>query len=115
MLAASLANPALAAVSAYGDKAAFQADSGATQATVPYTVGSGTHTFGSVAFAAPVQAFGFEFVEPQFDPNVNASFVDSTFTVTLRQDSTAVGSLSFNAPRPAGRFGWPAWPAVRRS
>lgn len=138
LLAASLATPAFAAVSAYSDKAVFLADSSATQATVPYTAVSGTHTFGSVtfaaaagsslvfgewtarlpglelamnsfenldvSFAAPVLAFGFDFVEPQLDPNVNGTFIDSTFTVTLLQSGTAVGSFTFNAPNDVAAF-----------
>ena len=36
----------------------------------------------SMQFAAPVYSFGFDFVEPELDPLVNATFVDSTFTVT---------------------------------
>jgi hypothetical protein len=38
----------------------------------------------------PVFALGFDIVEPQFDPNINAPFVDSTFTITLRLGATAV-------------------------
>ena len=57
-----------------------------------------------VAFAAPVHAFGFDFVEPQFDPNIGDTFQDSTFTVTLRQGTTAVGSFTFNAPNDVAAF-----------
>lgn len=49
-----------------------------------------------VAFAASVYAFGFDFVKPKFDPNIGAPFTDSTFTVTLRQGATDVGSFTFN-------------------
>jgi hypothetical protein len=140
LLAASLANPAQAAVSAYSDKASFLADSSATQATLAFSTGvlgtsvtSGSVTFNQVgastiafgdwtsrlpgteistssfenldvAFATPVQAFGFDFVEPQFDPNVNAAFVDSTFTVTLLQGASPVGSFTFNAPNDTAAF-----------
>jgi hypothetical protein len=140
LLAAALANPAQAAFSTYSDKAAYLADSGATQATQAYgsgvlgtSVTSGSVTFNQVGpstiafgdwtsrlpgneistssfenldvvFATPVQAFGFDFVEPQFDPNVNASFVDSTFTITLLQNSTVVGSFTFNVPNDTAAF-----------
>jgi hypothetical protein len=57
-----------------------------------------------LAFTTSVQAFGFDFVEPQFDPGINASFVDSTFTVTLRQGNTTVGSFTINAPSDVAAF-----------
>jgi hypothetical protein len=57
-----------------------------------------------VAFNAPVYAMGFDFVEPEFDPWVNASFVDSTFTVTLSQGASVVGSFQFNAPNDTAAF-----------
>jgi hypothetical protein len=57
-----------------------------------------------VAFAAPVHSFGFDFVEPQFDPNVGDTFQDSTFTVTLRQNITSVGTFTFNAPNDQAAF-----------
>ena len=57
-----------------------------------------------VSFAAPVHSFGFDFHEPHFDPNVNAPFQDSTFTVTLLQGSTVVDSFTFNAPDDVAAF-----------
>ena len=51
-----------------------------------------------VTFEAPVEAFGFDFVEPRFDPNINAPFVDSTFTVSLISANTVIDSFTFNAP-----------------
>ncbi len=58
----------------------------------------------NAAFTAPVYAAGFDFVEPQFDPNVNSSFVDSTFTVTVKNGATILGSFSFNAPNDVAAF-----------
>jgi len=60
---------------------------------------SGTENL-DVDLAAPVFSFGFEFVEPQFDPNTSG-FVDSTFEVTLISGGaggSVIGTLSFNAP-----------------
>jgi hypothetical protein len=51
----------------------------------------------NVQLAQPAFALGFDFVEPQSDPLVNAPFVDSTFTVTLFSGATNVGSFTFNA------------------
>ena len=51
-----------------------------------------------------VHSFGFEFVEPEFDPKVNATFVDSTFTVTLLSGATDVDSFTFNAPNDQAAF-----------
>lgn len=56
------------------------------------------------ALAAPVHALGFDFVEPQNDPLVNAPFVDSTFTVTLLQGAVTVGSFTFNAANDSAAF-----------
>jgi hypothetical protein len=54
--------------------------------------------------AGPVFSLGFDFVEPQFDPQVNAPFVDSTFTVTVRAGATSLFSFTFNAPNDAASF-----------
>jgi hypothetical protein len=45
-----------------------------------------------------VFSFGFEFVEPENDPGINAPFVDSTFTVSLLSGATNVDSFMFNVP-----------------
>jgi len=58
----------------------------------------------NVALAAPVRALGFDFVEPQHDPNVNAPFEESTFTVTFLNGATAVDSFTFNAPNDVAAF-----------
>ena len=49
-------------------------------------------------------AFGFDFVEPQFDPNINSSFVDSTFMVALVDGGSTVDSFTFNAPNDIAAF-----------
>jgi PEP-CTERM motif-containing protein len=64
---------------------------------------SGTENL-NATFAAPVFSAGFQFVEPQFDPQVNGPFVDSTFTVTLKSGAAIVGSFTFNAPNDAASF-----------
>jgi MYXO-CTERM domain-containing protein len=58
----------------------------------------------NLALASPAYAIGFDFVEPEHDPLVNAPFVDSTFTIGLFKGSTAVGSFSFNAPNDSASF-----------
>ena len=65
--------------------------------------GSGDESIDAV-FAAPVFSAGFDFVEPEFDPNVNSGFVDSTFEVTLRNGVASVGSFTFNAPNDTAAF-----------
>lgn len=66
----------------------------------------------NVSSASPIGSFGFDFVEPQFDPNVNAAFIDSTFTVSLFNGANGIGSFTFNAPtiRPPS---WVSRPARR--
>ena len=64
---------------------------------------SGTEDL-DVTLAAPVGALGFDFVEPEFDPNANAPFVDSTFHVTLLNGVTSVGSFNFNAANDIAAF-----------
>lgn len=49
-------------------------------------------------------SFGFDFVEPQNDPNVFAPFVDSTFTVTLKDSGAFVDEFTFNAPNDTAAF-----------
>ena len=56
-----------------------------------------------VTLPSAVSAFGFDFVEPHFDPNVDFNpnvdaFVDSVFSVTLFQGRLPLGSFTFNAP-----------------
>lgn len=58
----------------------------------------------NVALVGSVHAMGFDFVEPQTDPLVNAAFVDSTFTVTLLQGAAPVGVFTFNAHNDSTAF-----------
>ncbi len=51
-----------------------------------------------------IYAFGFEFVEPKNDPNVNATPVDSSYTVSLYDESQIVGTFGFNAPEDQAYF-----------
>ncbi|MBN8644881.1 MAG: hypothetical protein J0L61_06510 [Planctomycetes bacterium] len=55
-------------------------------------------------FAAPVFAAGFRFVEPQFDPNVNAPFSESTFRVTLLNAGSAVHTFDVTRPNDVATF-----------
>ncbi|MFQ5600602.1 MAG: hypothetical protein ACE5G2_08610 [Candidatus Krumholzibacteriia bacterium] len=59
---------------------------------------------------SPVFALGFDFVEPESDPFVNAPFVDSTFEVSLFNGAQPVDSFTFNAPNDVAAFvgGWGA-------
>ncbi len=57
-----------------------------------------------VDLSIPTYAIGFDFVEPENDPNVNGDFVDSTFTVTLLRGSTFIDSFTFNAPNDVAAF-----------
>lgn len=58
----------------------------------------------NIALAAPVFSFGYDIVEPEFDPNINAPFVDSSFTVTLSLGGTTVASFSFNPANDTAAF-----------
>ncbi len=58
----------------------------------------------SFDLAEPAYAFGFDFVEPEFDPNIFAPFVDSTFTVRLLSGDAEVGLFTFNAPNDVASF-----------
>ncbi len=60
-----------------------------------------------IALDAPAYALGFEFVEPEFDPLVNAAFVESTFTIAI----AGVGSFAFSPPNDAGAF-FGVWSSV---
>ena len=51
-----------------------------------------------------ISSFGFDFVEPQFDPNVNDPFLESTFAVTLLNGAMPVGSFTFERPNDSAEF-----------
>lgn len=60
------------------------------------------------AFASPVYSAGFDFIEIENGPQLNAGagqgFVDSTFSVTLKSGSAARGTFTFNAPSDVASF-----------
>lgn len=58
----------------------------------------------NIALAAPVFSFGYDIVEPQFDPNINAPFVDSLFQVTLSLGGATVTSFTFNPANDSAAF-----------
>lgn len=65
-----------------------------------------------IGLGGNVFSFGFEFVEPEYDtlpwddqkPAHNATFVDSTFEVSLLSGATDVDSFTFNAPNDQAAF-----------
>ena len=57
-----------------------------------------------VAISFQVFAYGFDFHEPEFDPNIFGPFVDSTFTVELFSENKSIASFSFNAPNDTPSF-----------
>jgi len=57
-----------------------------------------------IALDSPVFSFGYDIVEPEFDPNLNAPFVDSSFTVTLRFAGATVASFSFEPVNDTAAF-----------
>ena len=66
---------------------------------------SGTESFNVAIANGPVFSFGWDFVEPEFDPQISTEpFFDSTFTVTLLDGVTPVGSFPFNAPNDTAAF-----------
>jgi hypothetical protein len=55
--------------------------------------------------AASVFALGFDFAEPENDPNLgNAPPIDSSFLVTLLQGAIPVGTFTFNEPNDTAAF-----------
>src|ERR1044072_3598944 len=57
-----------------------------------------------VDVAAPVYAFGFDFVEAEHDPWVVQAFMASAFVVTLKLGTDTVVSFSFSAPNDVAYF-----------
>lgn len=55
-------------------------------------------------FGGDVFSVGFDFVEPENDPLVNAPFVDSTFEISLCDDGSCFDSVQFNAPNDVAAF-----------
>ena len=58
----------------------------------------------NVDLSNPVFSFGIDFTEPEFDPNVGAAFVESTFTVTLLNGAVIVDSFSASRPNDSAEF-----------
>lgn len=58
----------------------------------------------NVSFAGPIRSFGFDFVEPNNDPNRFGVFVDSTFQVRLLMNGSTVDTFTFNAPNDVAAF-----------
>jgi len=58
----------------------------------------------AVELAGYAHAFGFDFVEPEHDPNVNTTFVESVFRVVLRKDTEVIDEFTFNAPNDQAYF-----------
>jgi len=58
----------------------------------------------NITLAGPVFSFGYDIAEPEFDPNLNATFVDSSFTVTLSLGGATVASFSFNPANDTAAF-----------
>jgi hypothetical protein len=54
--------------------------------------------------ASAARSFGFDFHEPEFDPNLFDTFVDSTFLVTLLNSGTPVDSFNFNVANDSAAF-----------
>lgn len=52
----------------------------------------------------PIDSFGFDFVEPEFDPLVGATFIDSTFEITLLNSESVIDSFEFQRPNDIASF-----------
>lgn len=65
---------------------------------------SGFESFDVTVNSGLVHSFGFDFVEPEFDPNVNGPFVESTFEVTLKNGASTVGSFQFSRANDSAEF-----------
>ena len=55
-------------------------------------------------FDGPVFSAGFDFVEPSVGTSAGCFYFDSTFTMTLKRNGLAVGSLTFNVPDDVAAF-----------
>jgi hypothetical protein len=58
----------------------------------------------NVELTISVFSLGFDFVEPEDDPNVNEPFIDSTFGVSLFDGGSLVDSFTFNAANDIAAF-----------
>ncbi len=57
-----------------------------------------------VQSASLVSAMGFDFVEPRFDPNVNAPFIESVFSVSVFNGATLIDSVTFSRANDSLQF-----------
>ncbi len=57
-----------------------------------------------VDFGGNIFSFGFDFVEPENDPSVNAPFVDSTFAISLCDDGVCFETLQFSVANDIAAF-----------
>lgn len=64
---------------------------------------NGVESF-DIDIANPVNSLGFDFVEPEFDPLVNAPFIDSTFEITLLNSGSIIDSFEFTRPNDIATF-----------
>lgn len=64
----------------------------------------GFESFDVTVNSGIVYSFGFDFVEPQFGPNVGGTFVESTFAVQLLNGLTPVAAFSFARPNDSASF-----------
>lgn len=65
---------------------------------------NGVESF-DVDIANAINYFGFDFVEPEFDPLVNSPvFIDSTFEVTLLKSGGIIDSFEFTRPNDVASF-----------
>ena len=71
---------------------------------VSYGADGGSNDGINILSSGQVFSLGFDFVEPQFDPNLNGTFVDSTFTVMVKNGATSLYSFTFNVPNDTAAF-----------
>ena len=58
----------------------------------------------NVDLSSTVYSFGIDLAEPETDPNINAPFIDSTFTVTIKNGGSFVDSFTVNPPNDVAAF-----------
>ncbi|MDY6939150.1 MAG: hypothetical protein SWY16_15955 [Cyanobacteriota bacterium] len=65
---------------------------------------NGVESF-NIDLGDPVNSFGFDFVEPEFDPFVNSPvFIDSTFEITFLNSGSLINSFQFTRPNDIATF-----------
>ncbi len=58
----------------------------------------------NVDSAVPLFSFGFDFHEPENDPEVSGAFIESEFEVTLRNSGAFVNAFTFERPNDSLQF-----------